>query len=235
MNVTLSDAEADERDSRQHTAFHVALEYGHLPILRYFLDNYPPRDRDSEPVLRLLDGDASANPLLWLALKSGEPEVVWLVLESGLADNRAARNTWTWICENEGQAKKDFGSVGKQGKGFNEEKFEETKELLASRGRFTPPPTPSVQRTEVPPAGSRRETKINTSTLMLNQMPTPPESPPISQPMPATHASRQPFTSRYTQISHDKGCTPAERGEQGKGRGRGRGRGRARADVHTRA
>lgn len=237
----LSDAEADERDSQEYTAFHVALEYGHLPIIRYFLDTYPPQDDDSEPVLYLSDKNVDHRSLLRLALRSGEPEVVWLVLESGLADSKAVQATWTWICSNEDEAKIIFGSVGKRGKAFDKEKFEETKDLLVSRGGFTPPPTPRGQSADVPPSGRTKKASHRKEKMMTpaehNQTFTPPESPPAPQAVPASFSSRQESSLQVTHALHDNSRRPAERGKGGRGRGRGRGRGcgRSATVTHTRA
>ena len=237
---TLPDAEADERDSQEYTAFHVALEYGHLPIIRYFLDTYPPQDSDSESVLYLMNMNTDNKSLLRLALKSGEPEVVWLVLESGLADSKAIQTTWSWICANENQAKTVFGSVGKRGKVFDKEKFKETKDLLLSRGGFTPPPTPRGQPADVTPSrhtikASHRREKPQTPTEH-NQTFTPPESPPTPQAIPTPFSSRQSSSSsQFIHGAHDNGRPPAERRKGGRGRGRTRGRGRGAATMHTRA
>jgi len=58
--------------------------------------------------------------LLRLALHSGEPEVVWLVLEAKLVDDVAIREVWRWISVHENEARTEFGSVGKRNKKFNE-------------------------------------------------------------------------------------------------------------------
>lgn len=82
----------EERDSHSFTAFHYSLQLGHLPIVSYFLEEYP---LDSTP-------DSAYPPpphesLLSLAVTSGKAKVVEAVLQESEAEDVAGN--WEWIEE----------------------------------------------------------------------------------------------------------------------------------------
>ncbi|KIJ41214.1 hypothetical protein M422DRAFT_209334 [Sphaerobolus stellatus SS14] len=199
-------AEADERDSQNLTAFHVALQYGHIPIIRYFLETYPPKEEDSGSVLRHPEDAENVKPLLRLALQSGEPEVVWFVLDSELANKAAIREAWSWLTVQEREARAEFGRIGKPSATFDEAKWAETHDLLMSWGQSTPPMTPKQSKQTAAGYANR----VSSTSKIPNQMPTPPESPV---------SSRKAHGGAFRNVPQ---C------EQSSGRGRGRSRGRGR-------
>ncbi|KAJ7724464.1 hypothetical protein DFH07DRAFT_854853 [Mycena maculata] len=129
-------ADPEERDSRNLTAFHVALQSGHIPVVAYFFEAYPPKDSDSNGVYK----PPEAKTLLSIALESHEPQLVWMILDNGLATAHDINLSWTWITSAEGRSAMKKGM--RDGKA-QEEKFGDILKLLMRFGGFTPPPTPS--------------------------------------------------------------------------------------------
>lgn len=70
----------DERDSRGYTALHFAIYHGHIPMVKYVFQNYSPKEPEHKPIY---DAPTCSN-LIYLAVRSGEPELVCMVLENGL-------------------------------------------------------------------------------------------------------------------------------------------------------
>ncbi|KAF7363616.1 hypothetical protein MSAN_01018700 [Mycena sanguinolenta] len=133
-------ADLEERDSRGLTAFHVALQCGHVPIVAYFLEEHPLED--SNGVYK----PPASKSLLSLALESHEPELVWKILDNDLATEQEINQSWAWITSAEGRSamKKNFAqNGGRKGKAHGDEKFQDIMKLLMRFGGFTPPPTPS--------------------------------------------------------------------------------------------
>lgn len=155
-----------------------------------------------------------------LALHSGEPEVVWLVLEAKLVDNVTIREVCRWISVHENEARTEFGRVGKQNKKFNEPAWEEVKELLMSRGGFTPPLSP---KTPVEPTPFQRMSSKKRDQEHLNKMPTPP---------PDSHSKAFRSNPPYYYTHTASGGEHGDRGRRDR-RGHGRGRGRSRGQSHT--
>ncbi|KAJ7063471.1 DnaJ-domain-containing protein [Mycena amicta] len=125
-------ADPEERDSRQFTAFHVALECGHIPVVAYFFEAYEPNDSP-----KLYD-PPEAKTLLSIALDSHEPELVWMILDKGLATAPEINESWTWITSTRGR------SAMKSHRKATDGQFEDILKLLMRYGGFTPPPTPSA-------------------------------------------------------------------------------------------
>ncbi|KAG6851252.1 hypothetical protein H0H93_011688 [Arthromyces matolae] len=73
-------AELEERNADGFTAFHVALQRGHLSVVNYFFEEHPP----SHDAGSLYDSPPKAS-LLSLAIDSLQPELVWMVLDKKLA------------------------------------------------------------------------------------------------------------------------------------------------------
>ncbi|KAF9075149.1 hypothetical protein BDP27DRAFT_1286475 [Rhodocollybia butyracea] len=138
-------AEVDERDSKGRTAFHVAVQHGHPNILAYFFDNYNPKDSDHS---QIYTAPKSKN-VLSFSLQSHEPQVVFMVLESGLATSRDINDAWSWINSPEGR-KSMTQQYSKGVPGDVAEKLSDIVQLLMCYGGFTPPPTPTTNRKEGP-------------------------------------------------------------------------------------
>ncbi|KAF5389840.1 hypothetical protein D9757_003696 [Collybiopsis confluens] len=126
-------AEIEERDNENRTAFQVAVQNGHLKIITRYFENYPPKDLDHSQFY--------ANALS-LALQSHEPQVIWMILENGLATSKDINDGWSWITSAEGNQ-----SIKRYSKGVaGNEKFDDILKLLMRYGGFTPPPTPELKR-----------------------------------------------------------------------------------------
>ncbi|KAI0030386.1 hypothetical protein K488DRAFT_7394, partial [Vararia minispora EC-137] len=83
-------ADPEERDAKGYTAFHIALEKGHSLIVKHFMDEYPPKEPEHAAIYR----SPPSTSALKLAVSSGEPEVVFLTLDNGLATKTGAREAW---------------------------------------------------------------------------------------------------------------------------------------------
>ncbi|KAE9409541.1 DnaJ-domain-containing protein [Gymnopus androsaceus JB14] len=125
-------AEPEERDSQNRTAFHVAVQSGHPKVLSYFFKNHPPQESDYQQIYAA----PKSKSVLSLSLESYEPEVVWMVLEQGLASSRDISDAWTWINSPSGR------NSMMQCLWNASEKLDDIVGLLMSYGGFTPPPTP---------------------------------------------------------------------------------------------
>ncbi|KAF7304978.1 hypothetical protein MKEN_01212500 [Mycena kentingensis (nom. inval.)] len=126
-------AEPEERDSRQFTAFHVALESGHVPVVAYFFETHDPKD-DSSAIYE----PPASKSLLSIAVDSHEPELVWMILDKGLATEQDINQTWAWATSTRGR------STMKNHPKAKDEVFADILKLLMRYGGFTPPPTPSA-------------------------------------------------------------------------------------------
>jgi len=213
-------ADPEERNSAGLSAFHVALQHGHIPILKHFFDAYNPKYEDHNSIYSLSPPDS----LLSLALESAEPEVVWMILDKGLADTQDIGNAWTRITSTEGREALLVGIWKNAGK------FAEIQNLLMRFGGFTPPPTPPV-------SNQARERSDSSSTKGDS-------SGSEALPQGGSYRGRgrrghargafnrqgqhdQPYAAAHGRAASDQSQTHDGRGRQ-RGRGRGRGRGRAR-------
>ncbi|KAF8557302.1 DnaJ-domain-containing protein [Imleria badia] len=206
-------ADPEERNSLGLSAFHVALQHGHVPILKYFFESYDPKHEDHNAIYDL----SPPKSLLSIALDSAEPEVVWMILDRSLATTQDIGNVWTEVTSLEGKQTllKKMGN--------DNMRYTEIQNLLMSYGGFTPPPTPKV------PAQERRPLTNKAQPLNGSRYPRG-----RGAYRPKTH------TPRAAQAHHSLDETPVptqngtadptgrppENGERGKARGRGRGRGR---------
>ncbi|KAF8843561.1 hypothetical protein BDN67DRAFT_135529 [Paxillus ammoniavirescens] len=146
-------ADPEERNSVGLSACHIALQKGHVPILKHFFESYDPKEEDYSAIYSL----SPSTSLLSVALESAEPEVVWMILENGLANTQDIGNAWTDVTSLEGKQ----ALLRKMGD--NGVKYTEIQNLLMSYGGFTPPPTPKATSKDrnvpptnkiQPPAGS---------------------------------------------------------------------------------
>ncbi|KAG7092634.1 hypothetical protein E1B28_008976 [Marasmius oreades] len=115
-------ADPEERDSEDLTAFLVAVRLGNLPIINYFLENHPFDDEDNKKVYK---SSSSSLSVLQLAVESGILQVVKLVLEKGLATSQEVNDVWAWITS------EGAGKVA-----------DEIMRAVMQHGGFTPPTTP---------------------------------------------------------------------------------------------
>ena len=207
-------ADPEERNSFGLSAFHVALQHGRVQILKYFFESYDPRHEDHNAIYSL----SPPKSLLSIALDSAEPEVVWMILDRGLATTQDIGNVWTEVMSLEGKQ----ALLKKMGN--DNMKYTEIQNLLMSYGGFTPPPTPKVPTQK--------------SSPLKNQTQGSPVSRGGFHPRGrGTHRSKTtPRTAQAHSLDEtpvptqngtaDPTCRPPENGGRGKARGRGRGRGR---------
>lgn len=127
-------ADPEERNSLGLSAFHVALQHGQVSIMKHFLDAYNPHDEDHNAIYSL----TPPNNLLSMALESIEPQVVWMILDRGLASPLEISDAWTRVTSTERRE----ALLAKMGNDTG--KYAEIQNILMSFGGFTPPPTPLV-------------------------------------------------------------------------------------------
>lgn len=159
-------AEPDERNSQGLTAFHLAVQLGHSAIIKKpFFENYPPKEDEHSTIYSL----PPPTSILTLALGSGDPETVWLVLENGLASSQDIDIAWTSVSSAGcgAEARKITSSSGKK---VDDWKLDEIRQLMMTFGGFTPPPTPKVeaqpkQREDSRPTKGHKSTKSQASLV----------------------------------------------------------------------
>jgi hypothetical protein len=179
---------------------------------RPFFENYPPKESEHSAIY----STPKSTSVLLLALDSHEPEVVWMILDQGIAMLQDIRNAWTLVSAGNWKAatKKADGNV-------EGEKLDEIRQLLMTFGGFTPPPTPKV-------GSEDRDWDPSTNTGPLAQNGSAQTSPSQKKKKPTSPSSPEQLTSNTPQLngaSNPQTKTSAN----GNPRGRGRGRGRARA------
>ncbi|KAF8136766.1 DnaJ-domain-containing protein [Boletus edulis] len=203
-------ADPEERNSFGLSAFHVALQHGHVQILKYFFDSYDPKQEDHNAIYDL----SPPKSLLSIALDSAEPEVVWMILDRGLATTQDIGNAWKEVTSLEGRQ----ALLKKMGN--DSIKYAEVQNLLMSYGGFTPPPTPLTEKVQSLSGARGPRGSFH------------PRGRGGHRPQTNTHRPAQAHglsdeASVPTQNgTADPTCRPPENGERGKARGRGRGRGR---------
>jgi hypothetical protein len=191
------------------TAFHIALSKGYIPIVNYYIKNHSPTDESYDDIYKY-----EPESLLRLAIRSGEPEVVWMILENKMALYSDINDAWSWFSSTKGQ------SVVKEAKPDNfHQCLEEIRNLLLAYGGFTPPTTPrslsqklggKLQFKEEETNATKNRVKYKRGSGMSVRNPPPPAPPsPLSDSPQQFRASGE-----------------ERRGGRGRGHGRGRGRGR---------
>ncbi|KIY72080.1 DnaJ-domain-containing protein [Cylindrobasidium torrendii FP15055 ss-10] len=161
---------ADDEQTRNgngFTPFHVAVENGHVGVVKYFLDNFDPKDEDGVGVFEVPDKSS----ILRLALLSHEPEVVYMVLNSSLADSSELNACWTWITSSDGQAQVNKRAGADTG--LHREKFEDMLKLLRRFGGFSPAAT-DYER-------PRKPAQINAASQQAQRVPSKSASQQQSQ------------------------------------------------------
>ena len=209
-------ADPEERNSFGLSAFHVAVQHGHVQILKYFFGSYDPQQEDHNAIYVL----SPLKSLLSIALASVEPEAVWMILDRGLATTQDIGNAWTEVTSIEGKQAL-LERIENDGA-----KYTEIQNLLMCYGGFTPPPTPKVPTKESSPPANKVQPRSGSPG-----------------PQEGSHHRRRGTRSKTTtyHTTQAQGSTPSEtmqngaadpswrppeNGERGKTRGRGRGRGR---------
>ncbi|EIW85100.1 DnaJ-domain-containing protein [Coniophora puteana RWD-64-598 SS2] len=205
-------ADPEERNSQGFTAFHIALQLGHVVVLKYFYETYDPKLEESTAVY---DAPPS-RPLLHLALDSAEPEVVWMVLDKGLAPSQDIRDAWALLSSNV----KEANSLSCAALHKDSRLREEMRNLLASFGGFTPPRTPNVTVGSIaksPSLTSPRSDMINPSSSHDGD---------TNAKLGKEHSTMRPTAPREPTEQGESGTTQSDKPFGGRGRGRGRGYGR---------
>lgn len=204
------------------TAFHIALQRGHTPIVKYFFDTYPVSDSDSEPIYE----PPPNRSLLLLAMESAEPEAVWTILDKKLATRKEIKAAWEWLWSSTGQqryasSKKTVG------------KMEEVKNILMKYGGFTAPPTPppSSASDHTPELASDSRPSTGVPSIQLEE-PQPPASTSGGKETSKGGRGKRGDHQQQTSQPHavdppssqpESGASGSSRGGRGRGRGRGRG------------
>lgn len=163
---------------------------GHIPLVKHIIEEFPPSDAPE-----VYSSPQNGSSLL-LAMESVEPELVWMILDKGLASSEEINKAW---------------SKATSHKSSPSEKHSDVIHLLMRYGGFTPPPTPSNKDSP--------SKKIETEKL-------PKKSAPSAQKSEASGSSsantaNAPLPEEKKSSKNSRG---GYRG-QGRGKGRGRGRG----------
>ena len=192
----------EERNSQGFTVLHTALKLGRISIVKHLVETYPLSHSDA------LYENPQGSTLLSLALESGEPELVWFVLENKLASPEDINKTWTKVTSGK-------NSYSKQ----SSEKHSDIIQLLKKYGGFTPPATPlssssTSKPLQVPNPKSEREKEYRK---------------PVHESVGSSQAPSSSQTAENPQVAnnhHQQQSSFRGRVKRGRGRGQGRGRGR---------
>jgi hypothetical protein len=207
-------AEPDERNSQGMTAFHLAVQLGHIDIIRNpFFENYPPKESEHSAIYCA----PKATSVLLLAIDSCEPEVVWMILNNGIASSQDTSNAWSRVSS--GNWKELMRKSLPGGRKVDDQNLDEIRQLLMTFGGFTPPPTPTVgvhdkqwESATLPPRGGSSVPEMK-STQQKQKKPLITSKQASSNPQPQASGAPPPNSS-----SNGSGS----RGGRGRGRGRGR-------------
>ena len=194
------------------TALHIAVRHGHIAVVNYFLETYPPREPEYAPMY-ITSGSRTA---LSLALDSNEPEIVALILENSLATTEDVHSAWARVSSSAGlQQAKLPPDVEKAG---------EIRRMLRSFAGLTPPTPPVEPQPKMNgQAPAAREGSVN-GAARPNATSKPSAQPQKGRQKPS-HERKQSASVNGDIKSGQTGEVP--RCGKGGGRGRGRGRGRS--------
>ncbi|GLB34821.1 putative ATP-dependent protein binding [Lyophyllum shimeji] len=181
-------AELEERDSAGFTAFHVALQSGRISVVSYFFEEHAR----SEDTVNLYDPPPSTT-LLSLAMDSGEPELVWMILDKGLASKQEMAAGWDRVTTS-------GMNVAPKLSPKEREKMDDISQLLVRYGGFAPPRKDTLHR-------KATTATTATSTTTTSRVQTTDQSP-------VAHARRESKHVAQTPVSGGRGL--------GWGRGRRR-------------
>ncbi|KAJ3560742.1 hypothetical protein NP233_g10633 [Leucocoprinus birnbaumii] len=192
-------AEPDEQDFRGYTPLHTALVHGHTSIVKHVFNNYPPKEEDH----RAIYYTPSCSNLLSLAIKSGEPELVWMILDNGLFTPEDVSSGWSMVSQ-PANAKK--GKIeDKNGK------TSDILKLLERLGDFSLPQTPAAKHSQ-----EDRNDTFQTQTKRSGER--------RGRGRVGPQQSSRPDHLKV--VDDNKKQEQAFQANRGNGRGRGRGRGR---------
>jgi hypothetical protein len=178
-----------------------------------FFENYPPKESEHSAIY----STPAFTSVLLLALDSQEPEVVWMILDQGIAKSQDISNAWTWVSAGNWKA-----TVKKKaGRKVDDEKLDEIRQLLMAFGGFTPPPTPKVGSEE-----RDWEPSTNAGPVSRNGSAVP--QPKKKQKAPSPQEQQSTSNSQAQANGAPNPHSRASANSNGRGRGRERGRGRAR-------
>lgn len=220
----------EERSSAALTPFHVALEKGRVSALKYILEAHSPEDNEG-----IYDAPPSKS-LLFIALESCQPEVVWMVLNNKLATKEDMANAWSFVLNDAQGIFRKTPGLAKP-----DEKVEEITNLLITFGGFSKESVPApVQDTTFHTNGQASSTSPPLSPsgepVSPQSGPPPKRSSRNRKPHASPSGSKEPYItiSQPTTGSDEPLPSPTQNGPppspHGRGRGRGwsRGRGRGR-------
>jgi Ankyrin repeats (many copies) len=217
-------ADPEERNIDGFTAFHISLKYGHIPIIKYFFDSYPPSDGETKAIYTM----SAPNSLLNLAIDSHEPEVVWMILDGKLAEQQELADVWECISSTSGKAAFLKGCGPNITTAAKEDTYNEIRNLIMSFGAFSPP---TSRKTE--PANGVDHQTFSTSP----SSPMPSKLTSVSTNEQALkksnsakpHRRKQPIQSSSNNLQNHSTSQSNRHAHQPKcGRGSGRGRGSSR-------
>lgn len=210
----------EERTSEGHTAFHVALNHGHIPVLEYFFETYPTNDEDTDSIYSL----PGSSSLLSLAVGSCVPEAVWMILDNKLFQRKEIVDVWKNLSSPAGTVTFVKGIERKNVKSAAKKKevFDEVINLITSFGGFTRPPTLGVNEPmnsydSIPPHEPPATSSFSSRPEQFNQR-TPKRGASDQSP-----SETRPETSQNARGGRGQGRGHGRGRECGRGRGRGRG------------
>lgn len=211
----------EERTSEGHTAFHIALKRGHVPVLKYFFETYSTKDEDTRGIYSL-PGPSS---LLCLAIESLVPEAVWMILDKKLYQRKEIVDAWKNLSSPIGTPA-FINSIEQQNvKGTTKQKeiLDEVMNLIANFGGFTRPPSPPIytySSDSMPPcepSATSSGSRLGRDVPSQRQQAQTQRSERFDQLKPKRNASDQPASKARPEATQNT--------RSGRGRGRGRGRG----------
>ncbi|KAF9469189.1 DnaJ domain-containing protein [Collybia nuda] len=134
-------AEPSEKNSEQLNPFHLSLLHGQIAIATYFFEEYPPCDDTAN-----IYNSPASRSLLLLALDSCEPELVWMILDKGLASSQEIIEAWNHFTSKDGI----LAWRAPNRKAPAREIVEDIAKLLARYGGFTQTPAPLLKSATQP-------------------------------------------------------------------------------------
>jgi hypothetical protein len=178
--------------------------------LKHFFKTYSPKESESKSIY----STPESKNVLSLALDSQEPEIVWLILDNGLASTQDISSAWTWVSSEKGAAVMKAKSIQK-GTANEAEKIDDIMKLLMRFGGFTPPPTPkATMQEEQEKWGSGVDSSVG-------------RDQPSEKETQQSNVCHPPLERLPLHASQSNGVPPKQpKGGRGRGRGRWHGRGR---------
>jgi ankyrin repeat protein len=208
----ITGADLEERNSDGFTAFHIALQAGHVPIVEHFLESYPPKDSEHDAIYKA----PPSHSLLSLAMSSVQPECVWKVLDNGFATLQDVSAAQIRISSAE--------RLKTSGQKADAVKHEDIRRLLDSFGASTPA-TAGTERVERP----QRHHSTSAAVPSIDDQGQRRDSRKMAPRNGNRRTGQQSPSAPPETPSQKMSNTSAGRGSRGRGRGRGGGRGRGKS------